>query len=94
MKSVWRYFFYYYSVTYLRRPTSRITSGTMLMKLTYVGLDWTGVPEMKAKDATYTRKAVRHRNLRQARATPLARNGSRDVIDHVTSDRFPICHFP
>ena len=29
---------------------------------------------------------------REARATPLSRNGSRDVIDHVTI-RFPICHF-
>jgi len=39
-----------------------------------------------------TRKAIRYRNLRQARTTPPARNGSRDVIDDVTS-RFPICHF-
>jgi len=34
--------------------------------------------------SSYTRKAVRDRNLCQARATTSARNGLRDVIDHVT----------
>jgi len=40
--------------------------------------------------ALITRKAVRDRPLPGARKD--ARNGSRDVIDHVTI-RFPICHF-
>jgi len=36
-------------------------------------------------------RTVRDRNLRQARSAPPARNGSHDVVDHVTN-RFAICH--
>jgi len=73
------------------RPCCCVTADHhLMMSARYSTATYSALPPQTSGFSKNTKS--RDRKLRQARATPHARNGSRDIVDRVTN-RFAICHF-